>query len=360
MAIIQRRDPDAAKRTLVEWLGGRMPEARDLEIHVAGASEASGFSSDTIIFDATYTESGSSHRQGYVVRAAPLGEAVFRTYEIGLQYDLLRALADSPVPVPRVFWFEEDATLLGAPFFAMERLDGRVPADNPPYTYDGWLLDASPEEQGTAWTDGIDSLTNIAAFDWKAAGLLALDRTAYGATPGEQLFNWQREYYEWAARKRVDCLEHAWTWLDANQPNDDHLAAFSWGDARIGNLLFDDAFRVRAVFDWEMARVGNPELDLAWYLWFDKHFSVGVGAPRLPGFPSDADMIARWEERMGRRAEHLEWYTVFTMVFFASIMMRVVQSNIAHGANPNDLGPLETNNPCLQLLAAHFGLAAPD
>jgi aminoglycoside phosphotransferase (APT) family kinase protein len=359
MAIIQQRDPEAAKRALTIWLADRMPDARGVEIHVSGASEASGFSSDTIIFDATWTESGAAKRQGFVVRAAPMGEAVFRTYEMGLQFDILRALKDSDVPVPRVFWMEESSELLGAPFFAMERLQGRVPADNLPYTYDGWLLEASPDEQRTAWIDGIDTLTKIAAIDWKAAGLVALDRTDYGEAPGEQLFAWQREYYEWAARKRVDCLEYAWTWLDANRPNDDHLAAFSWGDARIGNLLFGEDYHVRAVFDWEMARIGNPEFDLAWYLWFDKHFSAGVGAPRLPGFPSDADMIARWEERMGRRAENLEWYTVFTMVFFAGIMMRVVQSNIAHGANPDELGPMETNNPCLQLLAAHFGLPAP-
>ncbi len=359
MAIIQKRDPESAKRSLATWLGVRLPDATEIEIHVSGASEVSGFSSDTIIFDATWTESGGSRRQGFVVRAAPMGEAVFRTYEIDLQFAIMQALGESNVPVPRVFWLENDAELLGAPFFAMERLDGRVPADNLPYTYEGWLLDASPGEQRTAWVDGIDTLTNIARFDWKAAGLGALDRTQYGATPGEQLFNWQREYYEWAARKRVDCLEHAWTWLDANRPNDDHLAAFSWGDARIGNVLFGEDYRVRAVFDWEMARIGNPEFDLAWYLWFDRHFSEGVGAARLAGFPSDADMIARWEERMGRRAEHLEWYTVFTMVFFAGIMMRVVQSNIAHGANPTDLEPMETNNPCLQLLAAHFSLPAP-
>jgi aminoglycoside phosphotransferase (APT) family kinase protein len=124
--------------------------------------------------------------------------------------------------------------------------------------------------------------------------------------------------------------------------------------------MFDDDFRVKAVFDWEMARLGNPEFDLAWYLWFDKHFTEGIGVPRLSGFPSDAESIARWEEKVGRKAEHLEWYTVFTMVFFAAIMMRVVQSNIAHGADPDELGPMETNNLATQMLAKHFGLAAPE
>jgi aminoglycoside phosphotransferase (APT) family kinase protein len=360
VAIIQQRDPQVAKRVLTDWLRQHMPDADNLAVHVVGASEASGFSSDTIMFDATWDAGGVAERKAFVVRAAPIGAAVFRTYEIDLQFTLLTALADSSVPVPRTYWLEQDAAVLGAPFFAMERLDGAVPTDNPPYTLGGFLHDAPPDAQRTAWFDGIDALTDIAAFDWRAAGLGRLDRVQYGSTPGRQLMAWQREYYEWAARRPVPCVDHAWRWLEANQPDDDHLATLCWGDARRGNLLFDDRCRVQAVLDWEMARIGNPEFDLAWYLWFDRHFSEGIGVPRLGGFPSAAESIARWEDRMGRPAQHLEWYTVFTMVFFAGIMMRVIQSNIAHGASVDDFGPLETNNPCTQLLAQHFGLPAPE
>jgi len=360
MAIIQQRDPATTKTALADWLAAQLPGAHDVAIHVAGASEVSGFSSDTIIFDASWRDAGGEHRQGFVVRAAPLGEAVFETYEIGLQFRIMRAVADhSDVPVPRVLWLEENAEVLGAPFFAMERLGGRVPADNPPYTLGGWLLDATADQRRTAWLDGIDTLASIATIDWKAAGLAELDRSELGALGQQQLIAWQRRYYDFAARHKVPCVEHAWEWLLANQPADDHLIGFCWGDARLGNLMFGDDFRVKAVFDWEMARIGNPEFDLAWYLWFDKHFSDGIGIPRLDGFPSDAESIARWEAQVGRRAEHLEWYTVLTMVWFAAIMMRVVQSNIAHGATPDDLLPMETNNLCTQMLARHFDLEPP-
>lgn len=360
MAIIQQRDPDTTKAALAGWLATKMPGATDLTIHVAGASEVSGFSSDTIIFDATWRENGSELRRGFVVRAAPMGEAVFETYEIGLQFRVMRAVAEhSNVPVPNVLWLEESPDVLGAPFFAMERLEGRVPADNPPYTLGGWLLDATPEQRRTAWLDGIDTLAAIAKIDWKDAGLSELNRSELGALGQEQLMVWQRGYYEFAARTRVPCVEHAWDWLRANQPDDDHLIGFCWGDARLGNLMFGDDYRVKAVFDWEMARIGNPEFDLAWYLWFDKHFTEGIGIPRLDGFPSDVESVARWESAVGRKAEHLEWYTVFTMVWFAAIMMRVVQSNVAHGADAAELAPMETNNLCTQMLAQHFGLEPP-
>lgn len=361
VAIIQQRDPETTKAALAAWLGGKLPAATGIEIEVAGASEVSGFSSDTIIFDATWNESGTPRRQGYVVRAAPIGEAVFEKYEIGLQYRIMRAVRDrSAVKVPEVFWLEDDDAVLGAPFFAMERLDGRIPADNPPYTLGGWVTDATPAQRRTMWLSGIDTLAEIAAFDWRAAGLHELDRTDYGRLGQEQLVRWQREYYEWARRKPMPVVDHAWEWLAANRPDDDHLVGFCWGDARLGNLMFDEHFEVRAVFDWEMARAGNPEFDLAWFLFFDRHFTEGIGIPKLDGIPSDEESIARWEARVGRRAEHLEYYTVFTMVWFAGIMARVIQSNIAHGAPAAELGSMETNNLVTQLLAKHFGIPPQD
>src|SRR3954469_19793276 len=187
MAIIQQRDPEVARQALAGWLANRLEGASDIAIHVAGASEASGFSSDTIIFDATYEQAGAERREGFVARAAPFGEAVFEEYEIALQYRVLDALAQhSDVRVPAVRWLEEDPAVLGAPFMVMERLKGRVPGDTPPYTLpaewmpdaklDTWVLDATPEQQRRMWFEGLDQLVAIGKADWKALGLDALDR----------------------------------------------------------------------------------------------------------------------------------------------------------------------------------------
>ena len=372
MAIPQHRDPEDTREALAAWLASKIDGAHNVEIHVAGANEFSGFSSDTIIFDATYQLDGMDRRDGYVVRAAPTGVAVFEEYEIGLQYKVIRALGDhTDVPVPNALWMEDDTAILGAPFMVMERLSGNVPADNPPYTippeflppesgFDSWVYNATPEQQRTMWLDGIDVLAKIAKVDWRALGLTELDRTEFGTLGQEQLFNSQRRYYEFVTRKPVAAVEHGWKWLEANRPNDDHLFGFSWGDSRLGNLMFGDDFKIKAVFDWEMVRVCNPEFDLAWYLWFDKHFTEAIGLPRLAGFPSDEECIARWEAAVGRTAEHLEFYTVFTMVWFATIMARVMQSNEAHGTLDPAMADMETNNLATQMLAKHFGLAAPE
>ena len=347
--------------------------ASEVEVRLAGASAVSGFSSDTIIFDATWQADGRAQSQGFVLRAAPVGAAVFEEYEIGLQYKVIKTLGEhTDIPLPRAYWYEPDTAVLGAEFMVMERLDGRVPADNPPYTVpaeflppelgvDAWVQSATPEQQRRLWLDGIDTLVKIAKVDWRAMGFDELDRTKWGALGQEQLFGYQRHYFEWAVRKPVACLDHAWAWLEANRPDDDHLVTFSWGDARLGNLMFDEHFKVKAVFDWEMVRLANPEFDLAWYLWFDKHFTEAIGLPRLPGFPSDEECIERWETAMGRKAEHLEFYTVLTMAWFAAIMARVMQSNMEHGApGAEDMAPMETNNLATQMLAKHFGLPAPE
>lgn len=373
MAIPQQRDPEVTRAALTGWLSGRIPGASDVAIELAGASAVSGFSSDTIIFDASWRADGADHRDGFVLRAAPMGAAVFEEYEIGLQYKVIHTLGQhTDIPLPTAHWYEDDPSVLGAPFMVMERLTGRVPADNPPYTVpaeflppelgiDAWVQNATPDQQRTMWLDGIDTLVKIAKVDWRALGLHDLDRTQYGRLGQEQLFGYQRHYRDWAMRKPVAAVTHAWEWLEANRPDDDHLVGFSWGDSRLGNLMFDDDFKVKAVFDWEMVRLCNPEFDLAWYLWFDKHFTEAIGLPRLPGFPSDEECIERWESQMGRKAEHLEFYTVFTMTWFAEIMARVIQSNIAHGApGAEDMIPMETNNLATQMLAKHFGLPAPE
>jgi aminoglycoside phosphotransferase (APT) family kinase protein len=371
MAILQQRDPEVARRALEGWLATKLDGASGITIDVAGAAEASGFSSDTIIFDATYQQGGAQRTEGFVCRAAPFGEAVFEEYEIGLQYRVLDALGRAGnVRVPTVRWLEEDTAVLGAPFMVMERLHGKVPGDNPPYTLppdwmpdaklDSWVLEASPEQQRTMWFGGIDELVKIAQSDWRALGLDELDRKEFGPIGQEQLFGYQRHYYEYAMRKPVACLEYAWEWLAANRPDDDHLVGLSWGDSRLGNLMFDPDFNVMAVLDWEMVRIANPEYDFAWYLWFDHHFTDVVGLPKVPGFPSDEESIAYWESKMGRKAEHLEWYTVLTMAYFAAIMSRVMISNMAHGGDVESMAPMETNNTATQALAKHFGLAPPE
>ena len=102
--------------------------------------------------------------------------------------------------------------------------------------------------------------------------------------PGiEQQMSYYRDFLDWAAQgEQVPVLESTWQWLVDHQPAEEGEVVLSWGDSRIGNIIWDD-FRAAAVLDWEMASLGQPEMDLGWFLYFDRQFSDPLGVPRPAG-----------------------------------------------------------------------------
>ncbi len=79
-------------------------------------------------------------------------------------------------------------------------------------------------------------------------------------------------------------LAECFTWLEDNLPTDVGADALSWGDGRIGNMMFRD-HRVVAVLDWEMAAVAPPEVDIGWMCYlhlFFQDLAVQMGAPGFP------------------------------------------------------------------------------
>ena len=95
-----------------------------------------------------------------------------------------------------MLWFEADPAWFGSPFWIMERVDGQVPSDAPPYATAGWLHDSSPAQQAQAWWNGIEAMAAVHRVDWRAAGLDFLADPSRGATGLEQ----QLQYYEEYAR----------------------------------------------------------------------------------------------------------------------------------------------------------------
>ena len=100
----------------------------------------------------------------------------------------MRTLADanSGVPLPTLGWYEEDPGYLGVPFFTMDHVEGEVPADNLPYTMDGWVKDATEAQQSTMWWSGLDAMAQVHRADWKALKLDWLDRPEHGRPGIEQ------------------------------------------------------------------------------------------------------------------------------------------------------------------------------
>jgi aminoglycoside phosphotransferase (APT) family kinase protein len=242
----------------------------------------------------------------------------------------------------------------------MGKVDGRVPADNPPYTQQGWMKEeASPAERERIVMTGLEAMARIHQADWRALGLESLSKPQYGAPGFDQQLAYYEKSFEWAAEGRPQPIAEATLeWVRANRPMGDEHLALAWGDARINNQMFDDEGNCIAVLDWEMVTLADPMMDLAWWLFLDKHFHEGMPAPRLEGFPTREQMLAHYEEITGWRPHDIEFYEVFGGLRFAVVMMRVTAMVVEFGLMPPDTD-MGTNNTVTRLLAAMLGLPSP-
>jgi aminoglycoside phosphotransferase (APT) family kinase protein len=107
-----------------------------------------------------------------------------------------------------------------------------------------------------------------------------------------------------------------------------------------------------------MASLGQPEMDLGWWLYFDRQFSEGLGVPRPAGFGSHKDTIERYSELIGRPMQNIFFYEVFSGFRFAVIMLRLAELLVGSDMLPGDTG-MGTNNLATQLLATMLELSPP-
>jgi len=323
MPVPDQRDPGLTCSLLQGWLRDRLPQAHDLIVTGLRTPSGSGFSGETLLFDAEWDERGNRERLPLVVRVAPTAYQLFPEPRFADQCRVMRILAaGTSLPVPAVHWYEADPEPLGAPFVVMDQVAGQVPSDVPTYHQDGWLAEASPADRARLWWGAVDALAEVHRLDVDALGLGFVDRPEFGRTGVDQQLGYYERFLDWAGAGELPDARRALAWLRANRPDETGPLRLLWGDARIGNVIFRD-FEPRALLDWEMVTLGQPEVDLAWFLYFDRHHSEGYETPRLAGFPSPEETVARYERLLGRPMRDLAYYEVLAALRFAVIMARL-------------------------------------
>ena len=329
------RDEEDTRARLQAWLAPRLGD--DVVVSDLQVPDGSGYSNETLLFSAAWTAGGEARTADLAARVRPVGYAVFPEYDLSLQYRCIGAVATkSAVPVPELRWFEPDEAALGAPFFVMDRVVGRVPPDSPPYTAGGWLLDASPADQAHLYRSALGVLADVHRLDWED-GFGFLQRHDLGPPGMATQLVAGRAYLEWAAEDGgLPVHEAALRWLERNRPEEPPTGV-NWGDARIGNMMFRD-FEPVAVLDWEMATLGPAEVDLAWWLLLERYSAEGNGRPPLPGFPAREETVAAYEDLLGRPVRDLAYYEVWAALRFAIVLVRVIRMMTAHGVIPPGSG----------------------
>jgi aminoglycoside phosphotransferase (APT) family kinase protein len=318
-----QRDPAEVARTLCAWFTRTLP-VTDVVVSGVTIPSTTGFSNETILFDATWQRGGATETHHLVARIAPSTYQVFPDDTFAMQFHVMRALDGTAVPTARVHWFDHDTAWFGQPFWIMERVYGVIPSDQPPYASNGWLADATPAEQAKAWASGIDAMAAVhtVPVDEILSAVSHLAPVADDPTAVE-LERCER-FLHWAEPGEPHVLaREALAWLHRNRPPAPAEGpALVWGDSRLSNLVYRD-FEVAAVLDWEMATIADPMLDLGWWLFADDTLTHGSGCTRLPGFPSADATAAQWRARTGRATDALDWYLVFAGLRFTVIMLRI-------------------------------------
>jgi aminoglycoside phosphotransferase (APT) family kinase protein len=353
--IPDQRDKAEARAALAAWFPTKIPGATGVTVSEVTGPEFTGFSSETLLFDVDWTEDGTRHHEGFVARVEPTGHLLFPDAMFDPQWRVMKALSEqTDVPLPTMWWLEDDASVLGSPFLVMGRVDGEAPPDNPPYSFEGWLLDGTPEQQARVWWSGLEAMARVHSTDWRTLGIDATGPDSrYLVGLDAQLTYYEKFLDGIAGDTPQPVLRAAEKWLRDNQPAD-VTPELCWGDSRLGNILFVD-FEAQAVLDWEMVALGDPQQDLAWWIYFDRHHCENLGMPRIPGFAPYEDTVAWWEQRTGRNADQLDYYTVFAGYRFGVVMVRLAQMMKGFDILPMD-SDYERDNTATQFLVKLLNL----
>lgn len=360
MALLNKLDPRLVAEQLADWLPAGLGVPAPVEVDDIQMPTASGMSSETILFEARWEEAGESVSRGMVARIPPCGQGLFPEYDIAREGRIMSAIGRlSGAAVPAVLAAELDGAVLGAPFLLLERVYGSVPSDDPPFVTGGWVVDLDARQRNTMYDNALQAIAQIQTVDPVEAGLTDLRREAPGDTALTRDFAYWEQFYAWAVRDRTSpTIDAAFTILRAQVPDGHQQEVVSWGDARLGNLMFGDDQRVTGVFDWEIATLGPREVDLGYFLFFDRMYASGLGLPRLDGFPERAAAIGRFEELTNTTVSNIDWYEAYGALRGAILLMRVGNLMIDLGLLPPD-AEMPLNNPAAQTLAALLELPPP-
>ena len=251
--------------------------------------------------------------QEFVLRRPPRPPLPPSAHDVLREARLLKALRDTPARVPAVLAVGDDSSIIGSPFYVMERVEGDVIVNSMPPALD------NPAERARTAEELIEALVEIHAVDWRAAGL-----EDFGKPTGYLERQLRRFLGLWEINKtrEIPAVESVATWLGENLPSSGP-ATIVHGDFRLGNTLFAPGApaRLAAVLDWEMATIGDPLADLGYLcmMWTEAGDPTGgmrdsLGAvTRAEGFPTRAGIIARYEERSGRSMSDIRWYTTLAL-----------------------------------------------
>ena len=304
---------------LADYLASVLPGHGPVELDLI----AGGFSNPTF-----FLSFGGAR---YVLRKQPPGPLAPSAHAIDREFRVITALKDTPVPVPTAPHYCADTSLVGTPFYIMERIEGRVFHDNA-------LPGVAPRDRGAMFEAMNATLAALHSVDIDAVGLDDYGRR--GGFFARQIARWSKQYDQ-AKTREIDEIPHLAAWLTEHLPEDSETTLVH-GDYRLGNLILHPTRpEVAGVLDWELSTLGHPLSDLGynlmpWTMRPDQQKGLnGLDLDAL-GIPALRDYAALYFRNRGLPDGYDPFHTAFAFfrlaVIFEGIVSRAARGNQVSGS----------------------------
>lgn len=291
--------------------------------------------------------------QEWVLRRPPFGNQVKSAHDMGREFRVLSGLSRVFPPAPRPLVYCDDESVLGSPFYVMERRRGLIVRRQWPTQ-----LPSDPELLRAMCGSLIDTLADLHEINLAAAGL-----ESFGKPEGyvrRQIEGWTKRYRD-AETEQLSEMEAVANWLAAQMPAESGVSLIH-NDFKFDNVAFDPTApeRVATVFDWEMATIGDPLMDLGTTLgyWVEaseiEQLSASfVGPSWLPGALTRRELLDRYAARRGIETFDMRYYYVFGL-FKIAVIVQQIYARFARGFTQDPrFASLETCVCQLARQAAH-------
>jgi aminoglycoside phosphotransferase (APT) family kinase protein len=265
-----------------------------------------------------------------VLRRPPFGNQVATAHDMGREYRVLSKLSIVFPEAPRPYLFCDHASVIGAPFYVMERRQGLILRRSLP---SGFTLD--PESARRLGHSLIQTLSRLHAVDYQAAGLGDLGKPA--GYVARQVTGWINRYNN-ARTDDLAAMDQITRWLTEHQPPESGVAVIH-NDFKYDNVVLDPAnvTRIVAVLDWEMATLGDPLMDLGTTLGYwveagdpEPLRSAAVGPTMLKGSLSRRELVEHYQEASGREISSPRFYYCFGL-FKVAVIIQQIYARFARG-----------------------------
>jgi aminoglycoside phosphotransferase (APT) family kinase protein len=267
----------------------------------------------------------------YVLRRKPPGKLLPSAHAVDREYRVIVALAETQVPVAKAYALCEDPAVIGAAFYVMDYVEGRL-------FWDAALPEVDPAQRRLIYEEMTRVIAALHSVDYAAVGLGDFGKP--GRYIERQVLRWTQQYRA-SQTETIDAVERLIEWLPLHIPPEEETGIVH-GDFRLDNAIFHPREpRILAVLDWELSTLGHPLVDLA-YLCMRYHLSAeqfrglaGLDWAAL-GIPSEAECVADYCRRRGRApVEPREWtyYLAFNMFRLTGILQGVLARAIQGNAS---------------------------